>query len=184
MFAFTVTATAIGLPSWNTSVPSGGGTVTTTIGGTVTGGTVTIFGGGGTVTGGSGSGVVVVVKGGTVVVVVGVGVGVDGVAGVDGVDGVVVVGVVVVGVVGVAGAGAGTAVCTETGFEICVARGGAVAFVRDRTTAGWSRTEARAFRATWCGTATAFAWVVATTTCAPLGAGVASSRPTASMAPT
>lgn len=170
MFAFTVTAT-MGFPSWNTSVPSGGGTFTTTI-----------FGGGGSVTGGSAVGVVVVVNGGTVVVVVGV----DGVLGVAGVEGVVVVGVVVVGggVDGVAGAGAGTAVWTETGFEIRVARGGAVTGVRDRTTAGCSSTEVRACRATWCGTATGFACVVATTTCAPLGAGVASSRPTASSAPT
>ena len=172
MFAFTITATAMGSPSWKTSVPSGGGTFTTTI-----------FGGGGTVIGGSGGGTVVVVNGGTVVVVV---VGVDGVLGVDGVAGVVVVGVVVVGggVDGVAGAGVGTAVCTETGFEICVARGSAVTGVRDRTTAGCSRTEVRARRATRRGTATGFGCVVATTTCAPLGAGVASSRPTASSAPT
>ena len=111
MFAFTVTATAMGLPSLNTSVPSGGGTFTTTICG------------GGSVTGGAAGGTVVVNGGGTVVVVVGV----DGVVGVAGVDGVVVVGVVVVG--GVAG---GVAVCTATGFEICVARGSAVTGVRDR----------------------------------------------------
>ncbi len=184
MFAFTVTATAIGLPSWKMSVPSGGGIVTTVIfgGTTVTGGgtvTTTGFGGGGSVIGGSGVGGVVVVNGGTVVVVVGV----DGAAGVEG---VVVVGVVVVGggVDGVAGAGAGTAVCTETGFEICVARGVAVTRVRDRTTFGCSSTEVRTRRATRCGTATGFACEVATTTCAPLGAGVASSRPTASSAPT
>ena len=158
MFAFTVTATAIGLPSWKMSVPSGGGTVT-------------MFGGGGSVTGGSGVGGVVVV------------VGVDGATGVEG---VVVVGVVVVGggFDGVAGAGAGTAVRTETGFEICVARGAAVARVRDRTTFRCSSTEVRACRATRCGTATGFACEVATTTSAPLGAGVASSRPTASSAPT
>ncbi len=163
MFAFTVTATAMGLPSLNTSVPSGGGTFTTTICG------------GGSVTGGAAGGTVVVNGGGTVVVVVGV----DGVVGVAGVDGVVVVGVVVVG--GVAG---GVAVCTATGFEILVARGSALTGVRERTTACCGRTVARTCRATWCCTATGFACVVAITTCTPRGAGVASSRPTASIAPT
>ena len=170
-------ATATGFPSWKTSVPSGGGTFTTTI-----------FGGGGSVTGGSGVGLVVVVNGGTVGVVV-VVVGVDGVLGVDGVAGVVVVGVGVVVVVGGgrvagAGAGAGVAVCTATGFEIRVACGSAATGVRERTTACWGPGATRTRRATRCGTATGFACVVATTTCAPLGAGVASSRPTASSAPT
>ena len=163
MLAFTVTATATGFPSWKTSVPSGGGTVTTTLGG-------------GSVIGGSGGGGVVVVNGGTVVVVVGVD-------GVEGVEGVVGVGVVVVGE-GVAGAGAGTAVWTATGYEICVARGRAVTGAPERTTACCSSTEVRACRATRCGTATGFACEVATTTCVPLGVGVASSRPTASSAPT
>src|SRR3954454_37414 len=173
MFAFTVIATATGFPSWKTSVPSGGGTLTTTI-----------FGGGGMVIGGSTGGTVVVVKGGTTGVVVGVGVVGAGVDGVAGVVGVVVVGVVVVGGVdGVAGAGA-VAVCTATGFEIRVARGSFATRGRDRTTAGCCCAAARACRATRWGTATGFACEVATTTCAPLGAGVASSRPTASSAPT
>ena len=154
MFTFSVTATAIAFPSLSTSVPGGGGTVTT------------IVGGGGSVTGG---GVVVVVTGGTVVVV-----GVDGVAGVAG---VAVVGVVVVGV---AGAGAGVAVCTEMGFEIRVAVSG----VRERTTPSCGPAAGRTRLATSCGTATGFACEVATTTCAPLGVGVASSWPTASRAPT
>lgn len=159
MFAFTVTATATRPPSLYTSVPTGGGTVTTVI-----------FVGGGTVTVGSAGGVVVVVTGGTVVVVVGV----------EGVPGVVVVGVVVVG----GGVDGGEAVCTATGFEIFVARGGAVTGVRERTTAECGCTAARACRAKRCGTATGVACEVATTTCPPVGAGVASSRPTASSAPT
>src|SRR5689334_18819473 len=173
MFAFTVIATATGLPSWNTSVPIGGGTVTTVI-----------FGGGGSVIGGSGIGVVVVVVNGGVVVVV---VGADGVLGVV----VVVVGVVAVGddgvdgVDGVDGAAGGSAVWTETGSEIRVARGCAATGPCDRTTACCGRAVVgRAWRATRCGTATGLASVVATTTCAPLDAGVASSPATASSAPT
>src|SRR5262249_12087512 len=115
--------------------------------------------------------------------------GVDGTAGVVvvvvGVEGVVVEGIVVVGGSGDGWAGAGVAVCTEAGLEICVARGCTFTGVRDRATAScWRAAPGTCPPATRCGTATGCACVVATTTCAPLGAGIASSRPTASSAPT